>query len=133
MLEECSGANCKREVLTVGYLGRAGILKNYKFTTSCSIERIHELNVDDPFPRENYVDQRVVRDGHIITAKGRAFVDYAFEVFNYLGIYKGEDAAKEQLYMGIMDKSEMGVLTVETNLNEPEFYKPLGISGLGDG
>lgn len=85
------------------YLGRAGILNNCKFTTSCSVERIHQLKVDDPFPRENFVDQRVVREGHIITAKGRAFVDYSFEVFDYLDIYQGEDGARDQLYKDIMD------------------------------
>lgn len=86
------------------YLGRAGILNKCKFTTSCSIERINQLNVADPFPRENYVDKRVVRDGHIITAKGRAFVDFSFEIFDYLGIYQGEHEAKEQLYKDIMDR-----------------------------
>ncbi|WP_159881782.1 DJ-1/PfpI family protein [Paenibacillus puerhi] len=86
------------------YLGRAGILHQRKFTTSCSVERIRQLGVQDPFPRENERDQRVVRDGHVITAKGRAFVDFSFELFDYLDVYHGQQAEKEQLFKDIMDR-----------------------------
>ncbi|TDF99491.1 DJ-1/PfpI family protein [Paenibacillus piri] len=86
------------------YLGRAGVLNRRKFTTSCSIEKIHELGVENPFPRENFLDQRVVRDGHVITAKGRAFVDFSFEIFDYLGIYQGKNEEREQLFKDIMDR-----------------------------
>lgn len=79
------------------YLGRAGVLNESTFTTFCSIERIHKLRVDDPFPRRNYVDMRVVRDKHIFTAKGRAFVDFSFEIFDYLGIYLDLEEEKQQL------------------------------------
>ncbi|WP_435921473.1 DJ-1/PfpI family protein [Paenibacillus sp. DYY-L-2] len=85
------------------YLGRAGILNRCKFTTSCSIEKINTLKVEDPFPRENYIDKRVVRDKHIITAKGRAFIDFSFELFEYLGIYK-KDSDKIELFKDIMDR-----------------------------
>ncbi|WP_282939254.1 DJ-1/PfpI family protein [Paenibacillus sp. RC67] len=86
------------------YLGRSGILANRKFTTSCSIERIQQLGVDDPFPREHYVEQRAVRDGHVITAKGRAFVDFSFELFDYLNLYEGKRAERDQLFRDIMDR-----------------------------
>ncbi|MGF7047834.1 putative intracellular protease/amidase [Paenibacillus sp. DS2015] len=86
------------------YLGVSGILNRRNFTTSCSIERINKLGVEDPFPRENYMDKRVVRDEHVITAKGRAFVDFSFEIFDYLDIYKGADQEKEQLLKDIMDR-----------------------------
>ncbi|SFL34704.1 Putative intracellular protease/amidase [Paenibacillus sp. 1_12] len=86
------------------YLGRAGILNNHTFTTSCSIEAIHKLGTYDPFPRENYIDQRVVKDGNIITAKGRAFVDFSFAVFEYLDIYQGQYEEQEQLFKDIMNK-----------------------------
>lgn len=85
------------------YLGRAGLLHTHKFTTSCSIERINRMNVEDPFPRENYIEKRVVRDGHIITAKGRAFVDFSFEIFEYLGIYQNVEEERE-LFKDIMDR-----------------------------
>lgn len=86
------------------YLGRSGILHNRKFTTSCSIDRINKLGVEDPFPRENVVNNRVVKDGHVITAKGRAFVDFSFEIFEYLGVYQGNDQERDQLYKDIMDR-----------------------------
>jgi putative intracellular protease/amidase len=86
------------------YLGRSGVLNRRNFTTSCSIERIYELGVENPFPRENYIDKRVVRDEHVITAKGRAFVDFSFEIFDYLDIYQGEYQEKEQLFKDIMDR-----------------------------
>ncbi|MEK3723851.1 DJ-1/PfpI family protein [Paenibacillus sp. FSL H8-0034] len=86
------------------YLGRAGVLHSHAFTTSCSVEAIHKLGVEDPFPRVNYRDERVVRDGNIITAKGRAFVDFSFEVFDYLNIYEGRYEEQEQLFKDIMNK-----------------------------
>ena len=86
------------------YLGRAGILNACEFTTSASIESIHNLGVDDPFPWDRFVDQRVVRDGHIITAKGRAFVDFSFEVFDFLGTYQGKLDERDQLFSDIINR-----------------------------
>lgn len=85
------------------YLGRADILNAHKFTTSSSREAIQRLGAKDPFPWGNYVEQRVVRDSNIITAKGRAFVDFAFEIFDYLNIFRNSDM-KHQLYKDIMNK-----------------------------
>ncbi|MDR6550715.1 DJ-1/PfpI family protein [Paenibacillus qinlingensis] len=86
------------------YLGRAGILLARHFTTSCSVDRIKQLHVIDPFPRDTYVDKRVVRDGHVITAAGRAFVDFSFEIFDYLGVYQDQYEESEQLYKDIMNR-----------------------------
>jgi putative intracellular protease/amidase len=86
------------------YLGRAGILDKCKFTTSCSVDRIKSMGVEDPFPRENYIDNRVVRDKNIITAQGRAFVDFSFALFDYLDIYKGQQEEQEKLYSDIMGR-----------------------------
>ena len=86
------------------YLGRAGILAHRKFTTSCPPEKIAELQVADPFPRQNYVDRRVVQDGHVITAQGRAFVDFAFKVFTYLDIYQADPQEQERLFRDIINR-----------------------------
>ena len=67
-------------------------------------EWIKILGFDDPFPRLNYVDHRLVRDRHIITAKGRAFVDFSFEIFDFLGVYQGKYDDKEQLFKEIMNR-----------------------------
>lgn len=86
------------------YLGRAGILHSRTFTTSCSVERINTLAVIDPFPRENYVEKRAIRDGHVITAGGRAFVDFSFEIFDYLDVYKDKYEERDQLFKDILDR-----------------------------
>lgn len=86
------------------YLGRAGILDRHTYTTSCMPETIRSLQVPDPFPRGNCIDQRVVRDGHVITAKGAAFVDFAFAICDYLDIFAGRGAERADRYAEIMNK-----------------------------
>ena len=76
------------------FAGRAGILAQYHYTTSCSEEKIRQLGCEDPFDRGNYVEKRVVVDRNLITAQGYAFVDFAVEVCRYLKILK----KKEQEY-----------------------------------
>jgi putative intracellular protease/amidase len=80
------------------YLALAGILNGKKFTTT-RLFNYYEDYPDqvDPFPRDNFQDQRVVRDGNIITAVGHAFVDFALEIWNYFGLFENEaerEAAK---------------------------------------
>jgi putative intracellular protease/amidase len=86
------------------YLGRAGVLDKRRFTTSCSEGTIRELTVKDPYPRINYVDERVVRDGHIITAKGGAFVDFAFAIAETLDVFAGREEEKTRLYHEIINR-----------------------------
>ncbi len=86
------------------YLGRAGVLDRHPFTTSCSADKIQALGVADPYPRQQYVEARVVCDGNVITAKGHAFVDFAFAIADYLGIYAGKDAERQAYYRQIMDR-----------------------------
>ncbi|MFV0341623.1 MAG: DJ-1/PfpI family protein [Anaerocolumna sp.] len=81
------------------FLGRAGILNSYKYTTSCSSEKILDLKCDDPFNWNNYVDCRSVVDRNVVTAKGYAFVDFAIEVCEYFNIYENEKQKFEQLYI----------------------------------
>lgn len=79
------------------FLGRAGILQNYQYTTSCSEEKIRSLGCEDPFYRPNYVEARTVCDKNLITAKGYAFVDFAMAVCDYLHIFENEQQKFEQL------------------------------------
>lgn len=76
------------------FLGRAGLLNKYKFTTSCSSRKIEELGVEDPYNRNNYIEERVVKDRNIITAQGFAFVDFAEAICEYLNIL----TSKEEKY-----------------------------------
>lgn len=79
------------------FLGRAGVLDKHKYTTSCSAEKIKQLGVKDPYNRDNFVAERTVIDGNVITAQGYAFVDFAACVCRYLNIFESEQQEYEQL------------------------------------
>lgn len=79
------------------FLGRAGILKDFKFTTSCSINKIRQLGLKDPFVRENYELKRVVIDRNLITAQGYAFIDFAIVVCDYLEVFETITQKEEQM------------------------------------
>lgn len=70
------------------FLGRAGILSEYKFTTSCSASHIQKLGIEDPYDRNNYIYDRCIVDRNVITAQGYAFVDFADAICDYLGVKK---------------------------------------------
>ncbi|PKM95628.1 MAG: thiamine biosynthesis protein ThiJ [Firmicutes bacterium HGW-Firmicutes-1] len=79
-------------------LAKAGVLYNRKYTTSIvewQDKHLEFFGIDDPFPRECYVEGRVIRDGNIITAKGMAFIDFTIEVCDYFGLFKDETEKKE--------------------------------------
>ncbi len=50
------------------YLAKSGILSGKKYTTTRQPEAYEEENLEDPFPRDTYVETRIVQDGNIITA-----------------------------------------------------------------
>jgi 4-methyl-5(b-hydroxyethyl)-thiazole monophosphate biosynthesis len=66
------GAICYGPIL----LADAGILKEKKFTTSVSTE----LELFQVFNKENFIDEGVVVDGNIVTAKGDYYVDFALQI-----------------------------------------------------
>lgn len=70
------------------FLGRAGILSEYKFTTSCSASHIQKLGCEDPYDRSNYIYDRCIVDRNVITAQGYAFVDFADAICDYLDVKK---------------------------------------------
>jgi putative intracellular protease/amidase len=77
------------------FLANLGILDDKKFTCSMEPEEYKEKNEEDPFPRSNYIETRVVRDENVITAKGNAFVDFALEIWDYLDLYNYENEKEE--------------------------------------
>jgi len=79
------------------FLARAGVLDKYKYTTSCSADKIIKLGCEDPFNWENYIDKRVVIDRNLITAQGYAFVDLASAVCRYLNVFESEVQEYEQI------------------------------------
>lgn len=68
------------------FLARAGILKGRKYTTTLVADAFE--GKDDPFPRDSYIKQNVVRDKNIITAVGDSFVDFAIEIGDYFNIFE---------------------------------------------
>ena len=79
------------------FLGRAGVLDDHRFTTSCPPKHIEELGVESPFPWKNFVQARVLRDGPVITAQGNAFVDFAEAVCDAVGMFESSAECKRWL------------------------------------
>lgn len=76
------------------FLAKAGVLENAKYTTS--IVKWTEMHMKqfmeaDPFPRQNFALERVIRDRNIITAQGNAFVDFAIEIADWFGAFDDEE------------------------------------------
>ncbi|WP_442599729.1 DJ-1/PfpI family protein [Neobacillus sp. D3-1R] len=66
------GAICYGPLL----LADAGILQDKEFTTSVTTD----LELFDAFTREKFVNEGVVVDGNIVTAKGEDYVDFALTI-----------------------------------------------------
>lgn len=83
------------------FFAKAGILSSVKYTTSIvewnQSRREQFNNEDDPFPRENFINTRVVRDKNVITSQGISFVDFAIELADYFGQFQN-NAEKQQLF-----------------------------------
>jgi len=70
------------------YFARAGVLKGKQYTTTLLAEEYQENDIADPFPRDTHVEQQIVRDQNIITAKNTAFVDFAIEICDWFGLFQ---------------------------------------------
>ncbi|MFX1419372.1 MAG: DJ-1/PfpI family protein [Promethearchaeota archaeon] len=77
------------------FLAKSGILDGKKYTTSADPQSYKEENKPDPFPRENYVETRLVLDGNILTAKGYAFSDFALKIWDWFDVYDDEEEKEE--------------------------------------
>ncbi len=86
------------------YFARAGVLENHKYTTTLTTEDLMERGEVDFFPRYNFLDEKVVRDRNMITAKGLAFIDFAVEIGDYLNLYEKPEEKKEysEAYKGLV-------------------------------
>ena len=77
------------------FLAKMGLLDGVQYTTSETPEMYVERKELDPFPRDTFIDKRVVKDGNIITAQGYAFVDFALEIWDCLDLFEN-DSEKEE-------------------------------------
>jgi putative intracellular protease/amidase len=76
------------------FLAKAGVLNNVKYTTPVvewTQKHIEVFGGKDPFPRENFVLERVVRDRNIITAQGIAFIDFAIEICDWFHLFESQE------------------------------------------
>lgn len=76
------------------FLAKSGILNNVKYTTPINQwtqKHIEIYGENDPFPRENFVSERVVRDGNVITAQGTAFIDFAIEICDWFNLFENQE------------------------------------------
>jgi putative intracellular protease/amidase len=76
------------------FMAKAGILNNVKYTTpaaSWTQRHIDVFGENDPFPRENFISQKVVRDRNIITSQGTAFVDFAIEICDWFKGFENQE------------------------------------------
>ncbi|WP_028776470.1 DJ-1/PfpI family protein [Shimazuella kribbensis] len=73
-------------------LAKAGYLKEKKYTVGMTPENREESGV---FERENYSDELVVKDGNVITARGRGFIRFGIYFGNALNLDFDEDWFKE--------------------------------------
>ena len=76
------------------FLAKAGVLKNIKFTTPITEwtqKHIEVFGETDPFPRENFVLDRVVKCENVITAQGIAFIDFAIEICDWFNLFENQE------------------------------------------
>jgi len=81
------------------YLASLGILENVPFTSSMNPQYYRERGLFDPFEWKNDTHARVTVYDHIITAKGAAFIEFALEIWDYLGLYKDPQEKLEDKQM----------------------------------
>lgn len=72
------------------FLAKVGLLKGRKYATSMYPNDYKQKDEIDPFPRDTYVDARMIRDNNIITAKGDAFIDFALEIWDWFDLYEDD-------------------------------------------
>ncbi|MDD3642421.1 MAG: DJ-1/PfpI family protein [Candidatus Krumholzibacteria bacterium] len=78
-------------------LAAAGLLDGRECTGGGdSIDDLDELAAY--FKNAIIVDEDVVIDGRIVTATGRAFVEFAFEVGDLMGVFESEEEANTQYW-----------------------------------
>lgn len=77
------------------FLAKAGVLSNHLYTTTLAPDYFMENGIEDCFPRNNYLEEKVVKHENIITAKGTSFIDFGIEITDYLDLF--DDAEEREM------------------------------------
>lgn len=80
------------------FLAKVGVLNKVKYTSPIvewTQKHMDVFGEKDPFPRENFVSERVVIDRNIITAQGIAFVDFAIEICDWFSLFESQEDKDE--------------------------------------
>lgn len=72
-------------------LAKSGILKGKKYTTTLPVNEFKE------FENSELIDENVVVDDNIITAKASGYVDFAIEIGKVMNIYENEEDLNETI------------------------------------
>lgn len=73
------------------HLAKANVLQGKKYTTTITPADFTEFNT------ANFVNENVVIDGNIITAKANGYVDFGIEIGKMVGIYEDEADYQETI------------------------------------
>ena len=83
-------------------LAKSGVLEERKYTTPIiewTDKHREVFGKEEPFNREYFIDERVVVDKNIITAKGIAFIDFSIEICDYFNLFESEQEKVEFVNM----------------------------------
>ena len=74
-------------------LAKSGVLDEATYTTpltqwSTKYTSKWMDTIQDPFPRDNCIEKRLVRDRHIITAQSIAFLDFTLEICAWFKLFQ---------------------------------------------
>ena len=72
-------------------LAKSGVLDEATYTTPLTqwSTKYHSVyGIQDPFPRDNCIEKRLVRDRHIITAQSIAFLDFTLEICAWFKLFQ---------------------------------------------
>ena len=72
-------------------LAKSGVLDEATYTTPLtqwSTKYQYVYGIQDPLPRDNCIEKRLVRDRHIITAQSIAFLDFTLEICAWFKLFQ---------------------------------------------
>ncbi|MDE5978145.1 MAG: DJ-1/PfpI family protein [Turicibacter sp.] len=72
-------------------LAKSEVLDEVTYTTPVtewSTNYQYVYGIHDPFPRDNYIEKRLVRDRHVITAQSIAFLDFTLEICAWFKLFQ---------------------------------------------